>query len=191
MTRQYHSQTAAETFDRIRACTTPWVAMGDFLDDWRRLPVAERPPLVAAPLADAGEDRERQRWAAFIAATVEWLCWNAKLPFPGWTNKPEYRLPEPWFLYPVSRLAAARLAARHHPRAVQNAQHLRRRPHAGSRVTGQDSPKASRPRSAHTTNNRPHSRGACQRIALSAQLTSARWKVTGSKYGPTHSRMSS
>src|SRR5690242_15347328 len=58
MTRQYRSQTAAETFDRIRAGTTPWVAMGDFLDDWRRLPVAERPPLVAAPLADAGEDRE-------------------------------------------------------------------------------------------------------------------------------------
>jgi hypothetical protein len=118
--RQYHSQTAAETFERIRAGTTPWVAMGDFLDDWRRLPVEQRPPLVAEPIAVAGEEKEHQRWAAFIAATVEWLCWNAKLPFPGWTNKPEYRLPEPWFLYPGWRLRAWQLATTPAPYKMRN-----------------------------------------------------------------------
>jgi len=118
--RRYHSQTAAETFDRIRAGTTPWVAMGDFLDDWRRLPVEERPPLVAEPIVDAGDDKERQRWAAFIAATVEWLCWSAKLPFPVWTNKSEYRLPEPWFLYPGWRLRAWQLATTPAPYKMRN-----------------------------------------------------------------------
>ncbi len=48
--RQHHYQTAAETFDRIRRGTTPWVAIGDFLDDWRRAPAARRrPPPLGLP----------------------------------------------------------------------------------------------------------------------------------------------
>ena len=30
------TQTAKTTFDRIRAGTAGWVAIGDFVDDWRR-----------------------------------------------------------------------------------------------------------------------------------------------------------
>lgn len=92
MSKQYHYQIAKETFERILAGTTPWVAVGDFLDDWRRMAVRSKPGLMAEPIADAGEDLERQRWAAFLAATVEWLCWQGKLPFPAWTSKQEYLL---------------------------------------------------------------------------------------------------
>src|SRR6266851_4315558 len=79
---QWHRQTVAETFERIcgRNSATPWVAIGDFLDDWRR------------------------------AAMVEWLCWQDHLPFPEWTKQKSYRLQEPWFLYKGWRLRAWQLA---------------------------------------------------------------------------------
>jgi hypothetical protein len=117
---QYHHQTARETFDRILAGTSPWVAIGDFLDDWRRMPTEGRAALVEEPIADAGDDRERMRWAAFIAATVEWLCWQDKLPFPSWTSKESYRLRDPWFLYPGWRLRAWQLATTPAPYKMRN-----------------------------------------------------------------------
>lgn len=118
--RPYHYQTMAETFDRIRAGTTPWVAIGDFLDDWRRASHEQRPALVAQPIAAAGDDAELRRWAALCAGIVEWLCWNDDLPFPGWTSKPEYILPEPWFLYPGWRLRAWQLATTPAPFKMRN-----------------------------------------------------------------------
>jgi hypothetical protein len=118
--KRYHHQTARETFDRILAGTTPWVAMGDFLDDWRRIGAQGRPGLVAEPIAEAGDDVEHQRWAAFLAATVEWLCWQDKLPFPAWTSNAAYRLPDPWFLYPGWRLRAWQLATTPAPYKMRN-----------------------------------------------------------------------
>ncbi len=46
---RWHRQTIAETFERIcgRNGTTPWVAIGDFLDDWRRSAVEDRNGRVA------------------------------------------------------------------------------------------------------------------------------------------------
>ncbi|MBF6589264.1 MAG: hypothetical protein IVW57_01885 [Ktedonobacterales bacterium] len=116
----YRPQTAAETFDRILSGTTPWVAIGDFLDDWRRTVVPERATLVAAPIAEYRGDAELRHWAAFIAATVEWLCWNEGIPFPSWTSSAEYTLPEPWFLYPGWRLRAWQLATTPAPYKMRN-----------------------------------------------------------------------
>jgi hypothetical protein len=47
----WHRQTIQETFERICAAgnTTPWVAIGDFLDDWRRSAVEHRRELVTTP----------------------------------------------------------------------------------------------------------------------------------------------
>jgi hypothetical protein len=106
-TAEYRPQTAAETLKRIDDGTDPWLALGDFLDDWRRTPGKERLGLVAAPLPTASEPNTR--WAALIAAAVEWLCAQEGLEFPSWTGKPEYRLSEPWFLYPGWRLRAWQL----------------------------------------------------------------------------------
>jgi hypothetical protein len=116
----YHAQTAAETFARILAGTNQWVAVGDFLDDWRRLPLAQRAALVAEPIAEAGEDEEMQRWAAFCAAMVEWLCWQDHLPFPAWTSRTTYILALPWFLYPGWRLRAWQLATTPAPFKMRN-----------------------------------------------------------------------
>jgi len=119
-TPRYRPSTVAEAYERIQRSTTPWVAIGDFLDDWRRTSPAERPSLVAQrPNGDA-DTAELRRWVAFCAAMVEWLCWNAGLPFPGWTTAPEYVLPDPWFLYPGWRLRAWQLMTTPAPFKMRN-----------------------------------------------------------------------
>ena len=117
----WHRQTIAETFERIcgRNGTTPWVAIGDFLDDWRRSAVEDRRELVTEPIAPAPTP-ELQRWAAFCAAMVEWLCWQDGLPFPEWTKQESYRLQEPWFLYKGWRLRAWQLATTPTPFKMRN-----------------------------------------------------------------------
>ncbi|MBA2680012.1 MAG: hypothetical protein H0U76_16650 [Ktedonobacteraceae bacterium] len=105
---RWHRQTAAETFDRILNGTTPWVAIGDFLDDWRRSAVEDRYELAEEPIA-AAPTPEMLRWAAFCASMVEWLCWQDDLPFPEWTGQEDYVLKEPWFIYDGWRLRAWQL----------------------------------------------------------------------------------
>jgi hypothetical protein len=106
---RWHRQTIAETFERICNGTTPWVAIGDFLDDWRFSVVEHRRELVVEPIATAPTP-ELHRWAAFCAAMVEWLCWQDHLPFPEWTSQESYKLQEPWFLYKNWKLRAWQLA---------------------------------------------------------------------------------
>jgi len=99
-------QTMAATFARIVADPgAAWLAVGDFLDDYRSLPPDERAALVATPIAALGDDLVSRRWAAFCAATVDLLCWRDNIPIPRWTGQPLYRLPEPWFVYDAAELA--------------------------------------------------------------------------------------
>lgn len=108
---QWRRRTIAETYDRIvREPAFPWVAIGDFLDDWRRSAPADRQELVQDGPAAIGQTGDLLRWAAFCAATVEWLCRQDDLPFPAWTSREEYRLDHPWFLYPGHPLRAWQLA---------------------------------------------------------------------------------
>ncbi|HEX5417436.1 MAG TPA: hypothetical protein VFZ25_17365 [Chloroflexota bacterium] len=60
------------------------------------------------------------RWAALLAATVDYLCKQEGLASPAWTNRPEYQLPEPWFLYPGWRLRAWQLAETPVPFRMRN-----------------------------------------------------------------------
>ncbi len=119
--RKWQAQTIAETFKRICDMngTTPWVAIGDFLDDWRRTPVERRSELVFEPMVPAPTP-ELQKWAAFCAAMVEWLCWQDGLPFQEWTNQDSYNLQEPWFLYKGWRLRAWQLATTPAPFKMRN-----------------------------------------------------------------------
>ena len=104
---EYRAQTAAETLGFIADGVDPWLAVGQFQDDWRRTEVPRRAELCREPLPAVAE--EHLRWAAFLAAAVECLCARDDLPFPRWTSRPEYRLREPWFLYPGWRLRAWQL----------------------------------------------------------------------------------
>jgi hypothetical protein len=106
-TSEYQPQSAAETLSLIAQGVDPWLAFGQFLDDWRRTALGERSRLCALPLEMT--DREWQRWAALLAASVECLCAQDGLPFPSWTGRADYRLSDPWFLYPGWRLRAWQL----------------------------------------------------------------------------------
>jgi len=101
----YRAQDAAAAFQRILNGGRPQVAIGDFLDGWRRSPRGSRASLVARPLATvtAGESA---RWAAYLAAAVEQLCSEEGIPAPSWVGRDEYRLHEPWFLLPGRALRA-------------------------------------------------------------------------------------
>jgi len=92
----WHRYSAAESFDRLRQGEDPWVALGDFLDDWRRSLHADRLVLVQEPLQEPLTPEEQQ-WAALFAATVEQLCTQEQLPRPSWTTIPKYYLSEPWY----------------------------------------------------------------------------------------------
>ena len=105
---EYPAQTAAATIQLITEGVDPWLALGQLLDDWRGAPPSRRANLVREALPDVPSDA--LRWAALLAATVEFLCAEDDLPSPSWTRRPEYRLKEPWFLYPGWRLRAWQLA---------------------------------------------------------------------------------
>ena len=103
----YQPQAAAETLRLIVGGVAPWLAFGQFLDDWRGAPAGQRAPLAWEPPPDV--PAEHLRWAALLAAAVEWLCVQDGLPVPPWTGRASYRLEEPWFLYPGWRLRAWQL----------------------------------------------------------------------------------
>ncbi len=98
-TRPYRPRTATDTFERIRAGSDPWIAIGDFLDDWRSVPPEQRQELVTTPITAMSEAPHLQRWAAFCAAMVEQLCLEAELAVPAWVDQPAYVLDSPWYLY--------------------------------------------------------------------------------------------
>ncbi|MBX6773374.1 MAG: hypothetical protein IRY83_16765 [Chloroflexi bacterium] len=117
-TREYKAQTAAETLRFIAQGGDPWVALGQFLDDWRREKPTQRLDLVREP--PRAVPPEHQRWAALLAAAVDWLCMREGLPAPPWVADPAYRLAEPWFLYPGWRLRAWQLATTPTPFRMRN-----------------------------------------------------------------------
>jgi len=115
---EYQAQTAAATLRLIASGVDPWLALGQFIDDWRGADPARRLRLIREPLP--GVSIEHLRWAALLAAAVDWLCAQERLPSPSWTSRPEYCLPEPWFLYPGWRLRAWQLAETPVPFRMRN-----------------------------------------------------------------------
>jgi hypothetical protein len=116
----YRPASVATAFARVLRGENPRLALGDFLDDWRRTPGAQRHDLVAEPIGDPGTNLEYLRWAAFFAAATEQLCFEDELPFPSWTTRPEYHLLEPWFLVPGAPLRAWQLVTTPVPFKMRN-----------------------------------------------------------------------
>src|SRR5689334_14158340 len=91
-------QTMALTDSEICQGEPPWVALGNFMNDWFDDAKDRREQLVIEPIVLPSQpDRELLRWAAFCAASVEWLCARYKVPCPSWVSDPVYTLAEPWF----------------------------------------------------------------------------------------------
>ena len=120
MRTAYRPGTAAAAFARIKRGDNPHVALGDFLDDWRRTPIPERPSLVTQPIGASGAGVDARRWAALFAATVEHLCATDRLEAPAWVGRKEYRLSEPWFIVPGTALRAWLLVSTPVPFKMRN-----------------------------------------------------------------------
>lgn len=100
----HHLQTMAWTYQEIYQGEQPWVALGNFMNDWFDYARDQRAELVSTPLSLPEHPTEEQhRWAVFCAASVDYLCERAQLPCPSWVHDPLYApLAEPWFDAPMA-----------------------------------------------------------------------------------------
>jgi hypothetical protein len=91
-------QTMQMTYQQMVQGERPWTALGDFLNYWHAYAADRRSELVHDPLQEPVEvTPELHRWAAFCAASVEFLCQTDAIPCPQWIDDPTYILPESWF----------------------------------------------------------------------------------------------
>jgi hypothetical protein len=88
----------ALTYQDICRGERPWVALGNFMNDWFAYAKDQRAQLVAEPIAlPESPSSDLLRWAAFCAASVEYLCERYGVSCPSWVHHPAYCLSEPWF----------------------------------------------------------------------------------------------
>ena len=91
-------QTMAWAYQRICAGEDPWTALGNFTNAWYDYAKDIRAALVSEPLGKQEPDTEHTRhWAAFCAASVEFLCDRYGELCPEWVYEPYYTLSTPWY----------------------------------------------------------------------------------------------
>ena len=83
---------------RICEGEDPWTALGDFSNAWYGYAKHIRPDLVKDALVLPEQETEyTQRWGAFCAASVEYLCELHHQSCPNWVHHPCYILHTPWW----------------------------------------------------------------------------------------------
>ncbi len=115
------TQSAAGTLARIASGTAGWVAIGDFVDDWTRASADERIAMIATAPSDSDVTAE-PRWAALLAASVDWLTSTAgrSQAAPSWAMSRRFVLDQPWFLIPGLALRMHQLVDTPAPFKVRN-----------------------------------------------------------------------
>ena len=90
-------QTMTRAYTEICMGEDPWTALGNFTNAWYDYAKGIRPSLVSEPLVYPEHETEyTHHWAAFCAASVEFLCEHYKLPCPVWVYDSCYILSQPW-----------------------------------------------------------------------------------------------
>ena len=98
MNARDRQQTMAMTYQAICQGERPWIALGNFMNEWYDYAKDQRAQLIADPLTLPEEPHiDALRWAAFCAASVEWLCRRYEVSCPSWVYHSAYSLQEPWF----------------------------------------------------------------------------------------------
>lgn len=92
-----HYQTMKLSFEQICQGQTPWVPLGNFMNDWYAYHLDERERLISEPLPKT-YPQEYHCWAAFCAASVRWFCSTYEVSCPSWVDNPQYILSEPWYM---------------------------------------------------------------------------------------------
>jgi hypothetical protein len=95
----------------VTSAVAPRIALGNFLDDWRRFSAPNvRWEMVCAAIAES-DNSELHRWDCFAAATVEYLTVRGGVPTPDWVFWDRWTLDTPWFLFSNWKLRAWQLVA--------------------------------------------------------------------------------
>lgn len=83
---------------------TPWVPLGNFMNDFFDNFAERREELVRDRIEiPVDVTPELQKWAVFCAASVEYLCARYDLPCPAWVQEAAYApLEEAWFFSPAA-----------------------------------------------------------------------------------------
>lgn len=91
-------QTMAWAYEQICKGDDPWTALGNFTNAWYGYAKDIRTTLVHEPLMKLKQDTEHtHQWAAFCAASVEFLCDCYGISCPVWAYDPYYILTAPWW----------------------------------------------------------------------------------------------
>ena len=91
-------ETIAWAYQQICAGEDPWTALGNFTNAWYDYAKDMRTALVNDPLVlPVHETEYTHQWAAFCAASVEFLCDRYSIPSPDWIHNPYYTLESPWW----------------------------------------------------------------------------------------------
>src|SRR5947199_6451040 len=76
-------QTIARAYTDICTGEDPWTALGNFTNAWYGYAIHIRLELVSNPPIKPEQETEyTHRWAAFCAASVEFLCEHYNVPCP-------------------------------------------------------------------------------------------------------------
>lgn len=90
----------AQAYREICAGVMPWVAIGNFTNEWFEYARDQREQLIAeSPVLPETLTAEQWSWAVFCAASVEWLCSRYEVACPVWVSNPAYTLAEPWYSF--------------------------------------------------------------------------------------------
>lgn len=100
-------QTICLSFQEICQGHDPWIPLGNFLNDWYAYQVARREDLVVDPLPQ-NYPADLHQWAAFCAASVDYLCEQYDVSCPSWVHHPDYQLSTPWYYSPGAHKSQVR-----------------------------------------------------------------------------------
>jgi hypothetical protein len=89
-------QTMRMSFEEICQGQAPWVALGEFMNDWYELHTDCREQLLTDQLPEYYPP-EFHYWAVFCAASVEWFAHKYDVDCPSWVYAPQYKLETPHF----------------------------------------------------------------------------------------------
>lgn len=91
-------QTMVWAYHQICAGEDPWTALGNFTNAWYDYAKENRAALIHEPLEEPAQNTEHlHHWAAFCAASVEFLCERYSVSCPKWVYEPKYTLLVPWY----------------------------------------------------------------------------------------------
>jgi hypothetical protein len=102
-------ETMQWAYEQICGGEDPWTALGNFTNAWYGYAKHMRTDLVHESLTRPAQDTEyTHQWAAFCAASVEFLCDRYSIPCPNWVHDPYYVLETPWWRTKQAHDPAAR-----------------------------------------------------------------------------------